>query len=54
MVRGHSAVPAPERHATAMVERKRKDFHYEFTTLRFRALSEHGVWQGRSNIVPRS
>lgn len=52
MVRGHSAVPAPERHAKAMVERKRKDFHYEFTTLRFRALSEHGAWEGRRNIVP--
>lgn len=44
MVRGHSAVPRPERHAAAMVERKRKDFHYEFTTLRFRQLSEHGTW----------
>jgi hypothetical protein len=46
MVRGHSAVPNPQRHASAMAERKRKDFHYEFTTLRFRALSEHGEWQG--------
>lgn len=47
MVRGHSAVPDAERHAKAMVERNRKDFHYEFTTLRFRALSEHGAWEGR-------
>lgn len=53
MVRGHSAVPQPERHATAMVERTRKDFHFEFTTLRFRCLSEHGSWRGRTNIVPR-
>jgi len=52
MVRGHSAVPDAERHAKAMVERKRKDFHYEFTTLRFRALSEHGAWEGRRGIVP--
>jgi hypothetical protein len=54
MVRGHGAVPDAERHAKAMVERKRKDFHYEFTTLRFRALSEHGYWEGRSNIVPNA
>lgn len=52
MVRGHSSVPAPERHATAMVERERKDFHFEFTTLRFRATSEHGQWEGRRGIVP--
>src|SRR5690606_25670099 len=35
MVHGRSAVQAPDRHATAMVERRRKDFHLEFTTLRF-------------------
>jgi len=52
MVRGHSENPDPERHAAAMRERSRKDFHFEFTTLRFRALSEHGTWDGRSNIVP--
>jgi hypothetical protein len=52
MVRGHSLVPRPERHAAAMGERQRKDFHFEFTTLRFRPISEHGVWEGRSNIVP--
>jgi hypothetical protein len=53
MVHGHSAVPAPDRHAAAMVERRRRDFHHEFATLRFRPLSEHGEWQGRSGIVPR-
>jgi hypothetical protein len=52
MVHGHSAVPQPERHSVAMAERSRKDFHYEFTTLRFRALSEHGEWEGRRGIVP--
>jgi hypothetical protein len=52
MVRGHSAVPRPERHAAAMVERERKDFHFEFTTLRFRPIAEHGNWEGRTNIVP--
>ena len=42
MVQGHSQTPRPKRHANAMVERRRKDFHFEFTTLRFLALSEHG------------
>jgi len=54
MVRGRGYVPGADRHATAMLERNRKDFHHEFTTLRFRALSEHGAWQGRSDIVPRT
>ena len=53
MVRGHSAVPQPERHAAAMAERRRKDFHFEFTTLRFRPLAEYGEWEGRTNIVPK-
>jgi len=52
MVRGRSAVPQPERHATAMAERVRKDFHFEFTTLRFKPLAEYGNWEGRTNIVP--
>jgi hypothetical protein len=51
MVRGQGAVPGAGRHAAAMVERRRKDFHHEFTTLRFRPLSEHGAWNGRSNIA---
>lgn len=54
MVRGHSAVPRPARHAAAMAERQRKDFHFEFTTLRFRPIAEHGDWEGRTNIVPSS
>ena len=52
MVRGHSQVPEPARHASAMAERNRRDFHHEFATYRFRALSEHGAWQGRTQIVP--
>lgn len=52
MVRGRSAVPRPERHIAAMQERERKDFHTEFTTLRFKPLAEYGVWEGRTNIVP--
>jgi hypothetical protein len=54
MVRGQDSFAGAKRHADAMAERDRKDFHHEFTTLRFRALAEHGAWEGRSNIVPRS
>lgn len=52
MVHGHSAVPKPERHSDAMKERDRRDFHHEFATFRFRPISEHGSWQGRTQIVP--
>lgn len=48
MVGGQSAVPRPERHALAMAERQRKDFHFEFTTLRFRPIAEYG----RTRVVP--
>ncbi|MFK5583114.1 hypothetical protein [Serinicoccus sp. LYQ131] len=53
MVHGRSDVEAPRRHADAMLERDRRDFHHEFTTLRFRPLSEHGSWEGRSGLVRR-
>lgn len=52
MVHGRSAVPEPERHVAAMAERGRRDFHHEFATFRFRPLSEHGAWEGRTGIVP--
>lgn len=52
MVHGHSEVDEPARHVDAMRERERKDFHHEFTTLRFKPLSEHGSWRGRSQLVP--
>lgn len=52
MVHGRGEIEAPERHAAAMIERRRKDFHREFTTLRFVCLSEHGAWEGRTSIVP--
>jgi len=52
MVRGHSSVPEPKRHIDAMKERDRKDFHFEFTTLRFKPISEFGEWNGSLNIVP--
>ena len=52
MVRGVGSLPDPDRHALAMVERARRPFHHEFTTLRFRCLSEHGEWVGRRALVP--
>ena len=52
MVHGRSAHSEGDRHAVAMVERRRKDFHHEFTTLRFRSLGEYGTWQGRGDYVP--
>lgn len=54
MVRGHSTVPQPDRHLNAMKERDRKDFHFEFTTLRFLPVSESGEWKGQTNIILRS
>lgn len=52
MVHGRSTLPAANRHANAMQERNRKDFHHEFTTLRFRAISEQGSWQGKDRLLP--
>lgn len=54
MVHGKDSFPGADRHAKAMVERNRKDFHYKFTTFRFRAISEHGEWSGRGDFVPKS
>jgi hypothetical protein len=53
MVFGRDDGEAARRHAAAMAERDRRDFHREFTTLRFRPLSEHGFWEGRSDYVMR-
>ncbi len=53
MVHGQSAMADPTRHAEAMKERERKDFHRQFTTLRFKPISEHGVWNGRKNFLPQ-
>ncbi len=52
MVHGHSSIPHPKRHSDAMKERERKDFHFEFTTLRFKPISEFGEWNGRTNFIP--
>ena len=53
MVRGQSAVAQPKRHSAAMKERERRDFHHEFTTLRFRPVAEFGTWEGRSRLLPK-
>lgn len=52
MVHGRSSALSAKRHVRAMEERNRKDFHHEFTTLRFRAISEHGSWEGRNQLLP--
>lgn len=52
MVFGSDDGDAARRHTEAMTERDRRDFHHEFTTLRFRPLSEHGAWEGQSRFVP--
>ena len=54
MVHGHSAVEKPKRHSASMKERERKDFHFEFTTLRFKPLAEFGNWKGQSNFIPKT
>lgn len=44
MVRGRRPDIDGTSHRDAMRERARQDFHYEFTTMRFVPLSEHGQW----------
>lgn len=52
MVHGHSSVPQPKRHINAMKERERRDFHFQFTTLRFKPIAEFGKWNGQTNTIP--
>lgn len=52
MVHGHSKMPQPKRHINAMKERDKKDFHFEFTTLRFMPLAEFGEWENKSDYIP--
>ena len=49
MTHGHSNINQPKRHSNAMKERERKNFHFEFVTLRFKPISEHGAWKGKTN-----
>lgn len=51
MVRGRSEGDGAS-HRDAMKERVRRDFHHEFTTMRFVPLSEHGVWPGAAPLLP--
>lgn len=52
MVHGHSVMSKPERHSDAMKERERKNFHFEFATLRFKPLSEFGSWKRTESYIP--
>jgi hypothetical protein len=54
MVFGHNRMPQPKRHFDAMKEQSRKDFHFEFTTLRFRPLAEYGEWERKRNLIPQN
>lgn len=54
MVWGTNAAGQADIHRAAMHERDRKDFHWQFTTLRFRPLAEYGIWNGCSSYVPRA
>ena len=51
MVKGRGENHDPKRHSIAMKERNRKDFHWEFTTLRFQVISEHGTWLGKGDYT---
>jgi hypothetical protein len=44
MVRGRDGERDGTSHRVAMQERARRDFHLEFTTMRFVPLVEHGTW----------
>lgn len=51
MVRGRASADGEE-HRRAMVERARRPFHHEFTTLRLVPLSEHGSWPEARRLLP--
>lgn len=51
MVRGKDPLQDGESHKLAMQERVRKDFHYEFSTMRFAPFKELGVWNGKSGYT---
>ncbi len=51
MVSGRDKNSDGESHRLAMKERTRRDFHHEFTTMRFKPLKEVGLWNGRSNYT---
>lgn len=51
MVSGRNKLSDGDSHKLAMQERVRKDFHHEFTTMRFVPFKEIGVWNGKSNYT---
>lgn len=51
MLSGRDKIRDGESHKLAMKERVRKDFHHEFTTMRFTPFKEVGVWNGKSNYT---
>lgn len=53
MVRGREATRDGAEHREAMLERVRRDFHFEFTTMRMVPLSEHGEWPEPMRLLPR-
>ncbi len=53
MVNGREELRDGESHKMAMKERARKDFHREFTTMRFTPFKEVGVWSGKSNYTSK-
>ena len=50
MVQGDNSKEG-DRHKSAMVERARRPFHYEFTTIRFLPFKESGSWKGDANFL---
>lgn len=48
MVQGRNKTHDGESHRLAMQERIRKDFHHEFSTMRFSPFKEIGTWNGKS------
>ena len=53
MVRGRDTARDGVGHRDAMKERVKRDFHDEFTTMRFVPLSEHGQWPEPMRLLPR-
>ncbi len=51
MVNGNHKLTDGDGHKLAMQERLRKDFHHEFTTMRFMPVKEFGAWNGKSNYT---
>ena len=51
MVRGRRANVDGKQHRDAMIERARRPFHHEFTTMRFISISEHGQWPGAAPVL---